>query len=163
MNIIINKNDISWDKSKLSLNLHEKYICKILKLSNKKDLLKVSIKDIKENPWVLLKKKYKKNKLIEDVMALEIDENDILIEKGENYKVIFPKKLVSDAGLQKCQTTNKISGLVERYDERNNIIILNNYKYEKNLEKKDIDNFNKTQGKFEVKIGDIIRNKLKTS
>ena len=56
-----------------------------------------------------------------------------------------------------------ISGLVERYDERNNIIILNNYKYEKNLEKKDIDNFNKTQGKFEVKIGDIIRNKLKTS
>ena len=29
--------------------------------------------------------------------------------------------------------------------------------------KKDIDNFNKTQGKFEVKIGDIIRNKLKTS
>lgn len=163
LNIIINKNDISWDKSKLSLNLHEKYICKILKLSNKKDLLKVSIKDIKENPWVLLKKKYKKNKLIEDVMVLEIDENDILIEKGENYKVIFPKKLVSDAGLQKCQATNKISGLVERYDERNNIIILNNYKYEKNLEKKDIDNFNKTQGKFEVKIGDIIRNKLKTS
>jgi len=50
---------------------------------------------------------------------------------------------------------------VDKFDDMKNLIFLNNIKYEKRLEKKEIKNFNKSQGEYNSKLGDIFKDKIK--
>ena len=161
LNVIINKYDISWNNGQDSLNLNELYECKIIKISNKKDTLRVSIKDLKKNPWITFKDKFKINSILEDLDILEVENENIIIDSYQGCKAFFPIKLVSENAIENLKKSNKISGIVDKFDDMKNLIFLNNIKYEKRLEKKQIKNFNKSQGEYNSKLGDIFKDKIK--
>ena len=77
-------------------NLNELYECKIIKISNKKDTLRVSIKDLKKNPWITFKDKFKINSILEDLDILEVENENIIIDSYQGCKAFFPIKLVSE-------------------------------------------------------------------
>jgi len=161
LNVIINKYDISWNNGQDSLNLNELYECKIIKISNRKDTLRVSIKDLKKNPWLTFKDKFKINSILEDLDILEVENENIIIDSYQGCKALFPIKLVSENAIENLKKSNKISGIVDKFDDMKNLIFLNNIKYEKRLEKKQIKNFNKSQGEYNSKLGDIFKDKIK--
>ncbi len=161
LNVIINKDDISWSDNENNLNLNDLYECRLIRLSNKKDTLRVGIKNLTTNPWLTFKNKFKINTILEDVDILEIDKENIIIDAYQGCKAFFPFKLVSENALENLKKTNKISGIVDKFDDKKKLIFLNNIKFEKRLEKNQIKDFKKSQGEYNPKLGDVFKNKIK--
>ena len=57
--------------------------------------------------------------------------------------------------------TNKISGIIDKFDDKKKLIFLNNIKFEKRIEKNQIKDFKKSQGEYNSKLGDVFKDKIK--
>ena len=161
LNCIMFKNDISWNPEKCTIDMDKNIRCKINGLSKRKDSLRVGVKQLNENPWIKFKEKYKIKNIMQDNKIIEINKDEIIIDIEENNKAIFPLKLVSESSLVRAREEGLISGIVNKINEKNNRIILNNLDYERVNSHNEIKLFKQKQGDYETKLGDLIKIELK--
>tara|TARA_B100000902_G_C27102581_1_gene809564 strand:- start:484 stop:960 length:477 start_codon:yes stop_codon:yes gene_type:complete len=156
----MNKKDINWDISKDEIDLKKEYDVKLIGLSSKEDTLRVSLKHVSENPWNIFKDKYKKGQKYLDLKIISIDNYEFLVDEYEHCKAIVPKSYLDDELIAGSKVGLNISGIVEKYDDKNQKIIINQKKLEKIRQEEAIDSFNKSQVEFKSTLGDLLKDKF---
>jgi ribosomal protein S1 len=160
LKVVINKKDINWDISKDEIDLKKEYNVKLIGLSSREDTLRVSLKHTSENPWNVFKNKYKKGQKCLDLKIISIDKFEFLVDEYENCKAIIPKSYLDDELIAGSKVASNISGIVEKYDDKNQKIIINQKKLEKIRQEEAIDSFNKSQVEFKSTLGDLLKDKF---
>ena len=156
----MNKKDISWDKSNCEINLKNRYNVKLIGLSSMEDTLRVSLKHNSENPWNIFKEKYKKGDKYPDLKIISIDDFGLLVDEYEHCKAVIPKYYLDEEFAAASKVGSSISGIVEKYDDKNQKIIINQKKLEKIRQEEAINSFNKSQVEFKSTLGDLLKNKF---
>ena len=160
LKVVMNKKDINWDISKDEIDLKKEYDVKLIGLSSKEDTLRVSLKHTSENPWNIFKDKYKKGQKCLDLKIISIDNYEFLVDEYEHCKAIVPKSYLDDELIAGSKVGLNISGIVEKYDDKNQKIIINQKKLEKIRQEEAIDSFNKSQVEFKSTLGDLLKDKF---
>ncbi|MEL0080920.1 MAG: S1 RNA-binding domain-containing protein [bacterium] len=160
LKVVMNKKDISWDNSNYEINLKNRYNVKLIGLSSMEDTLRVSLKHNSENPWNIFKEKYKKGEKYPDLKIISIDDFGLLVDEYEHCKAIIPKSYLDEEFAAASKVGSSISGIVEKYDDKNQKIIINQKKLEKIRQEEAINSFNKSQVEFKSTLGDLLKNKL---
>lgn len=160
LKVVMSKKDINWDISKDEIDLKKEYDVKLIGLSSREDTLRVSLKHTSENPWNIFKDKYKKGQKCLDLKIISIDNYGFLVDEHEHCKAIVPKSYLDDEIIAESKVGSNISGIVEKYDDKNQKIIINQKKFEKIKQEEAINSFNKSQVEFKSTLGDLLKDKF---
>ena len=160
LKVVMSKKDISWDKSNCEISLKNRYNVKLIGLSSMEDTLRVSLKHNSENPWNIFKEKYKKGDKYPDLKIISIDDFGLLVDEYEHCKAVIPKSYLDEEFTAASKVGSSISGIVEKYDDKNQKIIINQKKLEKIRQEEAINSFNKSQVEFKSTLGDLLKNKF---
>ena len=160
LKVVMSKKDISWDKSNCEISLKNRYNVKLIGLSSMEDTLRVSLKHNSENPWNIFKEKYKKGDKYPDLKIISIDDFGLLVDEYEHCKAVIPKSYLDEEFTATSKVGSSISGIVEKYDDKNQKIIINQKKLEKIRQEEAINSFNKSQVEFKSTLGDLLKKKF---
>tara|TARA_B100002019_G_scaffold134138_1_gene115424 strand:+ start:1038 stop:2654 length:1617 start_codon:yes stop_codon:yes gene_type:complete len=160
LKVVMSKKDISWDKSNCEISLKNRYNVKLIGLSSMEDTLRVSLKHNSENPWNIFKEKYKKGDKYPDLKIISIDDFGFIVDEYEHCKAVIPKSYLDEEFAAASKVGSSISGIVEKYDDKNQKIIINQKKLEKIRQEEAINSFNKSQVEFKSTLGDLLKNKF---
>lgn len=155
LNALLHKSELSWDKS-LNLNdfkIGEKISAKVIELSKDKKSIKLSLKQVNENPWIEKREKYKVGQNF-DVNVKEILNFGLVVSLGEDEGFIH----ISDIYYKNISSLSKeykvgdlvCSEIIEINDDKERISLSSKKVFEKIWD--DIENFYNINDVTKIKV-----------
>ncbi|MEW6145671.1 MAG: 30S ribosomal protein S1 [Thermodesulfobacteriota bacterium] len=138
----------------------------VLNVDDRNQRIGLGLKQLAADPWEEVQKKYKTGQTPVTGKVKDIKESGIVVELEEGIEGYIKANELSQEKGQRDATKSfsvgdEITALVTGFDKRKRQINLSKRKYDDWQEKERVSNFMSSQGEPTVKLGDVLRDKLK--
>lgn len=138
----------------------------VLNVDDRNQRIGLGLKQLAADPWEEVQRKYKTGQTPVTGKVKDIKENGIVVELEEGIEGYIKANELSQEKGQRDATKSfsvgdEITALATGFDKRKRQINLSKRKYDDWQEKERVSNFMSSQGEPTVKLGDVLRDKLK--
>ncbi len=167
---LVRPNEISWNRKSTTKELYQvgdEIEVMILNVDEKNQRIGLGIKQLREDPWELALQQYKPGETVLTVGVIDIKERGIVVElendvegyiRNSEFNQIENKDLNNTAKIG-----DQITAQVTGFERSKKQVILSVKRYEEWLENQRMSSFLSSQGNPNVTLGDLLRDKLKST
>ncbi len=138
----------------------------VLNVDDRNQRIGLGLKQLAADPWEEVQKKYKTGQTPVTGKVKDVKDSGIVVELEEGIEgYIKASELSQEKGQRDAARSfsvgDEITALVTGFEKRKRQVNLSKRKYDEWQEKERVSNFMSSQGEPTVKLGDVLREKLK--
>lgn len=167
MDGLVHISDTAWDEKERNLSNYkvgQDIEVVVLSIDSEKERLSLGIKQLTENPWQSIYKKYPKGKKVEGIIT-RIADFGIFVEIEKGIEGLIHISEISDEKLKKIpeeyKVSDKITSVVLSTNQKEKKISLSIKAVKEFEEKENMENFIKKQEDVKISLGELLKGRFK--